>query len=40
VERDAAQATTGFAVELIGERRPALRLAAPAFDPSGSRMRA
>ena len=40
VDRDAAQATTGFAVELIGERRPALRLAAPAFDPSGSRMRA
>jgi dimethylglycine dehydrogenase len=40
VDRGAAQSTTGFAVELIGDRRPAVRLAAPAFDPTGSRMRA
>ena len=29
----------GFEVELIGERRPALRLATPAVDPTGQRMR-
>jgi dimethylglycine dehydrogenase len=40
VDRASAQATTGFAVELIGDRRPAVRLTAPAFDPTGSRMRA
>lgn len=32
--------TTGFEIEIIGERRPARRLAEPLFDPSGSRMRA
>jgi len=39
VDRESAQATTGFAVELIGERRAAVRLDNPAFDPSGQRMR-
>jgi dimethylglycine dehydrogenase len=40
VDRKVAGATTGFEVELIGERRPAVRLAVPAFDPQGTRMRA
>ena len=40
VDNQAAAATTGFEVELIGERRPAVRLATPAFDPQGARMRA
>ena len=40
VDNLAAAATTGFEVELIGERRSAVRLAAPAFDPQGTRMRA
>jgi dimethylglycine dehydrogenase len=40
VDNQAAAATTGFEVELIGERRSAVRLAAPAFDPRGARMRA
>jgi dimethylglycine dehydrogenase len=40
VDKLAAAATTGFEVELIGERRPAVRLEAPAFDPQGMRMRA
>jgi dimethylglycine dehydrogenase len=31
--------TQGFAVEIIGERRPAERLARAPFDPSGARMR-
>ena len=35
-----AEATGGFEIEIIGERRKAERLAAPAFDASGSRMRA
>src|SRR5258708_3447201 len=39
VNRDVAAHTEGFEVELIGERRPALRLAEPAFDPKGLRMR-
>jgi dimethylglycine dehydrogenase len=34
-----AAATNGFGVEIIGERRPALRLEAAPFDPSGARMR-
>ena len=34
-----ANATEGFAVEIIGERRPAVRLPQPPFDPSGTRMR-
>jgi dimethylglycine dehydrogenase len=40
VNRDVAAAMSGFEVELIGERRPAIRLAAAAFDPQGQRMRA
>jgi dimethylglycine dehydrogenase len=40
VERSVADAQSGFEVELIGERRPAVRLAEAAFDPAGSRMRA
>jgi dimethylglycine dehydrogenase len=39
VRREAAAQVEGFEVELIGERRPALRLAEPAFDPQGLRMR-
>jgi dimethylglycine dehydrogenase len=34
-----ATAASGFEIELLGERRRALRLDQPAFDPSGSRMR-
>jgi dimethylglycine dehydrogenase len=40
VGRDVAAQIEGFEVELLGERRPALRLAEPAFDPQGLRMRA
>jgi dimethylglycine dehydrogenase len=40
VPREAAAATDGFEIEIIGERRPATRLAAPLFDPAGARMRA
>jgi len=39
VDRESAQATTGFEVELIGDRRAAVQLDSPAFDPSGQRMR-
>ena len=39
VDKAVADQTTGFEVELIGERRAAVRLADAAFDPSGSRMR-
>ena len=39
VDKAVADETTGFEVELIGERRAAVRLAEAAFDPSGSRMR-
>jgi hypothetical protein len=39
VDTASAAATTGFAVELIGDRRPAVRLTTPAFDPTGQRMR-
>jgi dimethylglycine dehydrogenase len=35
-----ASADKGFAIEIIGEKRPSLRLKAPAFDPQGQRMRA
>jgi dimethylglycine dehydrogenase len=35
-----AEATSGFEIEIIGERRKAERLSAPAFDPDGTRMRA
>jgi dimethylglycine dehydrogenase len=34
-----AAADAGFEIEIIGERRPALRLAAAPFDPSGQLMR-
>jgi dimethylglycine dehydrogenase len=34
-----AAATSGFGVEIIGERRPASRLDAAPFDPTGARMR-
>ena len=34
-----ANADTGFEVEIIGERRKAHRLAAPAYDPAGTLMR-
>jgi dimethylglycine dehydrogenase len=39
VHAEHAGATTGFAVEIIGERRSAVRLAQPPFDPAGARMR-
>ncbi|MEI8297734.1 MAG: aminomethyltransferase family protein, partial [Pseudomonadota bacterium] len=39
VNNDVADHTTDFAVELMGEVRGAVRLAEPAFDPSGARMR-
>ncbi|HET9388708.1 MAG TPA: FAD-dependent oxidoreductase [Steroidobacteraceae bacterium] len=32
--------TSGFEIEILGERRKAQRLTAPAFDPEGTRMRA
>jgi dimethylglycine dehydrogenase len=35
-----ARATSGFEIELLGERRKAMRQDAAAFDPSGTRMRA
>jgi dimethylglycine dehydrogenase len=35
-----AQADEGFEIEIIGERRAAVRLREPAFDPSGALMRA
>jgi dimethylglycine dehydrogenase len=34
-----AAASVGFEIEIIGERRPAQRLSACAYDPSGARMR-
>ncbi|MGA3157804.1 MAG: FAD-dependent oxidoreductase [Steroidobacteraceae bacterium] len=40
VNRGVAEASSGFEVELIGERRAATRLAEAAFDPAGLRMRA
>ena len=40
VDKAVAEATAGFEVELIGERRAATRLAGAAFDPDGKRMRA
>jgi dimethylglycine dehydrogenase len=36
----ALAAQNNFEIEIIGERRPATRLSAPAFDPQGLRMRA
>lgn len=40
VPRDLAGQYDGFAVEIMGARRPARRLDGPAFDPAGTRMRA
>ena len=40
VARAVAEQMSGFEVELIGERFPAVRLGAAAFDPDGQRMRA
>ncbi len=40
VPRELAAATDGFEIELIGERRRALPLAAPLLDARGTRMRA
>lgn len=40
VEHAVAGETSDFAVELIGEKRPAIRLTAAAVDPQGMRMRA
>lgn len=40
VENAVATEITGFAVELIGERRPAVRSNEALFDPKGLRMRA
>jgi dimethylglycine dehydrogenase len=39
IERAHADDDTGFEIEIIGERRPAVRLAAPAYDPAGAAMR-
>jgi dimethylglycine dehydrogenase len=39
IEKELATADDGFEIEIIGERRPALRLDAPIFDPQGLRMR-
>ena len=36
---DAAAATEGFSVEILGERYPARRMAAPHYDPKGARLR-
>ena len=35
-----AEHTDGFEVEILGERRPAQRVAQALYDPSGERMRA
>jgi dimethylglycine dehydrogenase len=40
VKGPAADAVDGFEIEILGERRPALRLERPLFDPTGARMRA
>jgi dimethylglycine dehydrogenase len=40
VPADRAAASTGFEIEIIGERRRAKRIAQPLFDPDGLRMRA
>jgi dimethylglycine dehydrogenase len=39
IPHEIACADEGFEIEIIGERRPARRLGAPAFDPAGLRMR-
>jgi dimethylglycine dehydrogenase len=39
IEKEHAEAEDGFEIEIIGERRLAVRLAAPAYDPAGAAMR-
>jgi len=39
VPKQLAEADSGFEIEIIGERRPAVRLSEPAYDPSGALMR-
>ncbi len=39
VEKKVAGASDGFAIEILGERRPARRLVTPLFDPQGARLR-
>ena len=39
VEKELAGADSGFEIEIIGERRPAIRLDGPAYDPAGLAMR-
>jgi dimethylglycine dehydrogenase len=39
IEKEHAEATDGFEIEIIGERRPARRLSSPAYDPEGVKMR-
>ncbi|MBV8662145.1 MAG: aminomethyltransferase family protein, partial [Hyphomicrobiales bacterium] len=39
IEKELASVDGGFEIEIIGERRPAVRLSAPAYDPQGLRMR-
>jgi len=39
IEKGHAEAETGFEIEIIGERRPAVRLSGPAYDPTGAAMR-
>ena len=39
IEKELARADSGFEIEIIGERRPAKRLDAPAYDTAGLKMR-
>jgi dimethylglycine dehydrogenase len=39
IDKAHAEAEAGFEIEIIGERRSAVRLAAPAYDPTGAAMR-
>ena len=39
IEKELAAADSGFEIEIIGERRPAVRLDAPPYDPAGLKMR-
>jgi dimethylglycine dehydrogenase len=39
IEKAHAEAEAGFEIEIIGERRAAVRLTAPACDPAGAAMR-
>jgi dimethylglycine dehydrogenase len=39
VKNEVAAASDGFAIEILGERRPARRLVTPLFDPQGARLR-